>query len=173
MPVVNLEMNGKKDTVSQPVIWRLGKLFNVVTNVRRARVTEDYGYLQLEVEGSNQEIEQAKAYLAGLELLPNESGSALVSTRPENRVPQPNTIVVRLSTTNPSQGHAPLLYRIGKDFDTVVNITSASFDEEEGGMIEITISGILNEVQRSIAYLHTTGIHVNPLQRSVTDYMNL
>lgn len=173
MPVVSLELNAKQDAVALPIIWRLGKLFNVVTNVRRARVTDDYGYVLLEVEGSNQEIDQAKSYLAAQHLIPNEVGISTHTTRPEDGIPQPNAISVRLSTSNPAQAHAPLLYRVGKDFNTVVNLLSAQFDEEDGGWVEVVISGILNEVQRSIAYLHTTGIHVNPLQRSVTDYSNL
>ncbi|HZP84070.1 MAG TPA: NIL domain-containing protein, partial [Chthonomonadaceae bacterium] len=86
---------------------------------------------------------------------------------------QPNTIYVRLTTVTPEQAHAPLLHRVGKDFNVVVNIERAAFDDEEGGWIEITLSGPLTEVQRAIAYLHTTGIHVNPRQRSVTDYGNL
>ena len=55
----------------------------------------------------------------------------------------------------------------------VVDIEQAEFDDEEGGRIEVTLSGALNAVQRAIAYLHTTGLHVNPHQRSVTDDSNL
>lgn len=173
MPVVNVELNANQETAQQPIIWRLGKLFNVITNVRRARVTEDYGYVQLEMEGSTEEIEQARSYLVGLGVLKGVSAGRPSSMRPEDAIRQPNTIYVRLSTVNPEQGHVPVLYRIGKDFDVVVNIERGSFDEEEGGAVEITISGVLNNVQRSIAYLHTTGLHVNPRQRSVTDYSNL
>jgi hypothetical protein len=66
-----------------------------------------------------------------------------------------------------------VLYRIGRDLGVVVNLQRAEFDEEEGGWIEINISGILFNVQRAIAYLHTTGIHVDPRERSVTDFSNL
>lgn len=173
MPVVNVELNARNDTVAQPIIWRLGKLFNVVTNVRRARVTEDYGYVLLEMEGSTGEIEQAKSYLAGLGLTKGNGDGNVPSARPEDSMPQPNTIYVRLSTVSPEQGRTPVLHRIGKDLGVVVNLRRAEFDEEEGGWLEIDISGVLFDVQRSIAYLHTTGLHVNPRQRSVTDYSNL
>jgi len=173
MPVVNVELNARRDTVEQPIIWRLGKLFNVVTNIRRARVSEDYGYVLLEMEGSSSEIEQAKAYLAGLGLTKEAADSPSTAARPEDSVARPNTITVRLSTLNPEQGRVPAIYRISKDLGVVVNLQKAEFDEEEGGWMEIDISGVLFDVQRSIAYLHTTGIHVNPRQRSVTDYMNL
>jgi hypothetical protein len=173
MPVVNVELNARLATVQQPVIWRLGKLYNVVTNVRRARVTEDYGYVLLEMEGSTTEIEQAKSYLAGLGLIKGAEDPSAASARPEDSIPQPNTIYVRLTTINPEQGQTPVLYRIGKDLGVVVDLRRAEFDEEEGGTLEVNISGVLYDVQRSIAYLHTTGIHVNPRQRSVTDYSNL
>jgi hypothetical protein len=173
MPVVNVELNANAETVSQPVIWRLGKLFNVVTNVRRARITDDYGYVLLEMEGSTGEIDQAKAYLARLGLIEGAVEAAGEVERPEDAMAQPNTIYVRLTTVTADQGRIPALYRIGKDMGVVVNIRRAEFDEEEGGSLEIDISGILFDVQRSIAYLHTTGLHVNPRQRSVTDYSNL
>ncbi len=173
MPVVNVELNARRDTVRQPVLWRLGKLFSVVTNVRRARVTEDYGYVLLEMEGSTAEIDQAKAYLAGLELTKGTADKTSAAARPEETIAQPNTIAVRLTTVNAEQGRLPAIYRIGKDLGVVVNLQRAEFDEEEGGWLEIDISGILFDVQRAIAFLHTTGIHVNPRQRSVTDYMNL
>jgi len=173
MPVVNVELRAKNDTVQQPIIWRLGKLFNVVTNVRRARVTDDYGYVLLEMEGSTGEVEQGRAYLAGLGLIPGVGDSTTISARPEDSIPHPNMIRVRLTTINPEQGQTPILYRIGKDLGVVVNVRKAEYDEEEGGSLEIDISGVLSDVQRAIAYLHTTGIHVNPRQRSVSDYSNL
>jgi len=175
MPVVTVELNADRKAADQPILWRLGKLFNVVTNIRRARVTEDYAYIALTLEGSTQEIEQATGYLRALGLLRGAEAAAPPpdAAPPEASVPQPNTIYVRLTTVTPEQAHAPLLHRVGKDFNVVVNIERAAFDDEEGGWIEITLSGPLTEVQRAIAYLHTTGIHVNPRQRSVTDYGNL
>jgi hypothetical protein len=176
MPVIHVELNAGQDTAGQPIIWRLGKLFNVVTNIRRARVTEDYAQVVLNIEGSTQEVVQAADYLRALGIL---GGGTTVSTAqtlpdpPEAGIAQPNAIYVRLSTVNAAQGHAPILYRVGKDYGVVVNIARASFDDEEGGALEVTISGPLMDIQRAIAYLHTTGLHVNPRQRSVSDYGNL
>jgi hypothetical protein len=175
MPVVTVELNADRDAADQPILWRLGKLFNVVTNIRRARVTEDHAYIALTLEGSTQEVEQATDYLHAQCLLKGAEAASPPPevASPEASVPQSNTIYVRLTTVTPAQAHAPLLHRVGKDFDLVVNIERAAFDDEEGGWIEVTLSGPLTEVQRAIAYLHTTGIHVNPRQRSVTDYGNL
>ena len=173
MPVANVELNAKGDALRLPIIWRLSKLFNVVTNVRRARITEDYGYVILEMEGSTAEVELAKAYLGSLGVCPPATGAPIDSSGPESEIKSPNTIYVRLSTVTSEQGGVPVLHRIGKDLGVIVNLQRAEFDEEEGGWIEINISGVLFDVQRSIAYLHTTGIHVNPRERSVTDFSNL
>lgn len=175
MPLITTELTARHDAARLPVIWRLGRLFNVVTNVRRARVSDDFAAVSLDIEGSPQEVEQATGYLRSLGLL-KQDGDALVparGTEPETLVSRANTIYVRLDPVNPAQFLVPVLYRMGKDFNVVVNIERAAFDEEEGGYVEVAITGTLGEVQRAIAYLHTTGIHVNPRQRSVTDYSNL
>ena len=44
--------------IKDPVIYRLGKQFEVVTNIRRADVTEDRGWVVLELEGEIEEIER-------------------------------------------------------------------------------------------------------------------
>ena len=174
MAAVTIELNLPLDFVRQPLIWRLGKLYNVVTNIERARATEDYGYFALHLEGSGAEVEMTTHYLQTLGVLRGGEGEKPSNTmKPEDNVPQANTIYVRLKTVNAAQGHAPLLYRIGKDFNVVVNVERAAFDDEEGGTLEISIAGALAEVQRSIAYLHTTGLSVNPRERSVTDFGNL
>ena len=49
----------------------------------------------------------------------------------------------------------------------------AALDSEAGGTLDILISGALLEVQRTIAFLHTTGLSVSPVQRSVSDNGNL
>ncbi len=44
--------------VTEPVIYCLGKDFNIVTNIRRADVTDDRGWVVLELEGNQDEIEK-------------------------------------------------------------------------------------------------------------------
>lgn len=46
------------DLVTQPIIYDLGHKFNVVTNIRRADVREEMGWVVLELEGDDQEIQQ-------------------------------------------------------------------------------------------------------------------
>lgn len=174
MPVTTVEITSRASTNSEPIVWRLGKLFNVVTNIRSARVTSSYGVISLDIEGSTAEIDQALNYLQARGLVEGSSVSgASTAINPEDTISQPNTIYVRLSTVTPAQARSPILYRLGKDFNIIVNIQRASVDEKEGGFVELRLSGVLMEVQRAIAFLHTTGMHVDPRERSVTDYSNL
>ena len=46
------------ELIKEPVIWKLGREFDLVTNIRRADVTEDRGWVVLEVEGEMAEIER-------------------------------------------------------------------------------------------------------------------
>jgi len=41
----------------EPIIYNLGQQFNLVTNIQRAEVTEDGGWLLLELEGADKDIE--------------------------------------------------------------------------------------------------------------------
>jgi hypothetical protein len=47
-----------QELIKEPVIWRLGRDFDLVTNIRRADVTADRGWVVLELEGEMEEIER-------------------------------------------------------------------------------------------------------------------
>jgi hypothetical protein len=47
-----------QELITLPIIYELGKNFNLVTNIRRADVTEDRGWVVLELDGDLQEIER-------------------------------------------------------------------------------------------------------------------
>ena len=47
-----------EELIKEPVIWKLGREFEIVTNIRRADVTEDRGWVVLELEGDLGEIER-------------------------------------------------------------------------------------------------------------------
>lgn len=44
--------------IQEPIIYQLGREYNVVTNIRRADVTEDYGWVVLELDGSKEDIKR-------------------------------------------------------------------------------------------------------------------
>jgi ABC-type methionine transport system ATPase subunit len=50
------------DLVKQPVIYNIGQEFEVVTNIRRASVARDRGWVILEITGSDDEIDRAIAW---------------------------------------------------------------------------------------------------------------
>lgn len=60
----------------------------------------------------------------------------------------------------------PWISRLCKEFDVTVNIVKASIEPDFGWM-QIQLSGEVEEVQRATAWLMTTGLHVDALQRSV------
>ena len=49
--------------VKEPVIYQLGKQFALVTNIRRADVTRDQGWVLLEITGEQEELDRGVAYL--------------------------------------------------------------------------------------------------------------
>jgi len=53
-----------QELITLPIIYQVGKEFNVVTNIRRADVTEDRGWVVLEVEGNLEEIERSLEWVA-------------------------------------------------------------------------------------------------------------
>jgi L-aspartate semialdehyde sulfurtransferase ferredoxin len=53
-----------QELITLPIIYELGKQFNIVTNVRRADVTEDRGWVVLELEGNIEEIERGLDWVA-------------------------------------------------------------------------------------------------------------
>jgi len=47
-----------QELIKEPIIWKLAKEFDVITNIRRADVTDDRGWVVLELEGDQEEIER-------------------------------------------------------------------------------------------------------------------
>jgi hypothetical protein len=48
----------EQQLIKEPVIYDLGKQFQIVTNIRRADVTADRGWVILELDGELPEIER-------------------------------------------------------------------------------------------------------------------
>jgi ABC-type methionine transport system ATPase subunit len=49
--------------IKEPVVYNVGKKFNVVTNIRTASVTEEMGIMALEITGEEEEYQKAVEYL--------------------------------------------------------------------------------------------------------------
>lgn len=58
-----LNLTFPKKLIKEPAIYHIGHKFKVITNIRKANVTSDYGWVLLELEGELDEIEKAEKYL--------------------------------------------------------------------------------------------------------------
>jgi hypothetical protein len=52
--------------ITRPIIWELGRKFNVVTNVRQASVADEIGIVSLGIEGERDVVKQAIQWLEEL-----------------------------------------------------------------------------------------------------------
>ena len=52
-----------QDLVTEPIIYNLGRKFELITNIRRANVTDEQGWVILELEGEQDEIERGIAWV--------------------------------------------------------------------------------------------------------------
>ena len=50
------------DLVNQPVLYSMSKQFSVVTNIRRANIGHDRGWMIVEIEGSQPDVDRALAW---------------------------------------------------------------------------------------------------------------
>ena len=66
MAKMRLSLRFSKDLVTKPIIYQLGYDFKVVTNIRRANIDEEIGWMILELDGEMDEIERAMEDLVKL-----------------------------------------------------------------------------------------------------------
>jgi len=52
--------------VQEPIIYNLGKRFDIVTNIRRANVEDTFGWVILELEGDERALEDGLKYMQEL-----------------------------------------------------------------------------------------------------------
>ena len=52
-----------QELIREPIIYSLGQQFKIVTNIRLADVTENRGWVILELEGEEGDIEQGIAWV--------------------------------------------------------------------------------------------------------------
>jgi ABC-type methionine transport system ATPase subunit len=58
--------------ITEPIIYQLGRKFHIVTNIRRADVREDMGWVVLELEGEEDELSRGLEWVtsAGVRIDP-------------------------------------------------------------------------------------------------------
>ncbi len=52
--------------ITRPIVWELGKKFEIVTNLRQASVNDEVGLVCLELNGEREEVKRAIAWLEEL-----------------------------------------------------------------------------------------------------------
>ena len=50
------------EVITEPIIYNLGQQFRLITNIRRADLTEDRGWMVLELDGKEADIEAGIAW---------------------------------------------------------------------------------------------------------------
>ena len=50
------------ELIKEPIIYNLGQQFNVITNIQLADISEDKGWVVLELEGEEKNIEEGLAW---------------------------------------------------------------------------------------------------------------
>jgi ABC-type methionine transport system ATPase subunit len=59
----NIHFEFSQDLVREPLLYRINRKFDLVVNIRGASVTDQGGFIALELEGEDQEIERVVSYL--------------------------------------------------------------------------------------------------------------
>jgi len=52
-----------ENLVQEPIIFNLGKQFDIVTNIRRANVEDNFGWVILELDGDEKALDRGLRYL--------------------------------------------------------------------------------------------------------------
>jgi ABC-type methionine transport system ATPase subunit len=63
MAVRRVHLTFPTTQVTEPVVWAIGRNFDVITNIRRANISDGTGWMALDLEGPESAIEGALAYI--------------------------------------------------------------------------------------------------------------
>ena len=63
MPSRRVRLTFPQELITEPVIYTMAKRFDIMPNIRRAKVTETVGEVVLELVGEQQSLDKGIAYL--------------------------------------------------------------------------------------------------------------
>ena len=63
MPKRQMMFTFTEEAIKEPIIHNLGQQFRVVTNIKQANLSESIGWVILELEGEEQDMEQGIAWV--------------------------------------------------------------------------------------------------------------
>jgi ABC-type methionine transport system ATPase subunit len=59
----NIHFEFSQDLVREPLLYRINRSFDVIVNIRGASVTDQGGFIALELEGEQAEVDRVLAFL--------------------------------------------------------------------------------------------------------------
>lgn len=59
----NIHFEFSQDLVKEPLLYKINRSFDVIVNIRGASVTDQGGFIALELEGEHAEIDRVLQYL--------------------------------------------------------------------------------------------------------------
>ncbi len=68
MTALKVRLTFPPEKITEPIIYNIGQHFQVITNIRRANVTEEAGWVMLEIRGESENIERAIDYLKNIKV---------------------------------------------------------------------------------------------------------
>jgi ABC-type methionine transport system ATPase subunit len=63
VPKLRLHLTFPENLIQEPIIWRLGRQYDIITNIRRANVEEKVGWVILEVEGIQEALDEGVSWM--------------------------------------------------------------------------------------------------------------
>jgi len=63
MRQLRVKLTFPEKLIKEPVIYNLGKKYNIITNIRRANVEQRVGWVVLEMDGTEADLEAGLRYL--------------------------------------------------------------------------------------------------------------
>tara|TARA_B100000749_G_scaffold256986_1_gene226000 strand:+ start:953 stop:1177 length:225 start_codon:yes stop_codon:yes gene_type:complete len=66
MPIKQIRLTFQTNLISEPVIYRLSHKYKVITNIKRANVRQNTGWVILDLEGDDNEISASLEWIKSL-----------------------------------------------------------------------------------------------------------
>ena len=68
MAIRRVKFTFPTELIKEPIIYQMGQQFKVVPNIRRADVREDMGWVILELEGEENEIDRSIQWISSMDV---------------------------------------------------------------------------------------------------------
>ncbi len=66
MAIEHYNLTFNKQMAGMPIIYNLGKKYELVTNLERANISEEAGWIQISLNGAPEEIQRAVADISAM-----------------------------------------------------------------------------------------------------------